>query len=96
MFTRYFILTLGVLGRDYEARQLIDALRDLRELVQVGGFDPKLYGVTPTGAIREFVPASRTWTAPLAQHPLGAQATAKPAADQIAEQLAARAAAAVQ
>lgn len=72
--TRYFLITIGLLGAEYSKGQLLMALRDLRELIAVGGFSPELYGVDEAGDIRRFVPASRTWSAPLAEHPIGPQA----------------------
>lgn len=85
---RYFIITLGLLAGEYSRPELLAALKDLRELIQVGGFAPKLYGVTASGAILEFNPADRSWSAPLAQHPLGAQPQAPAEADQIAAAMA--------
>lgn len=75
---RFWIQILGLVGQEYQRPQLLAALRDLRELVQVGGFDPKLYGVDSAGQIREFRPGTRDWTAPLAEHPMGPQAVAAP------------------
>jgi hypothetical protein len=86
MFARYFIATLGLLGQEYSRPQFMQALRDLRELIAVGGFDPKLYGVEPSGAIREFRPLTRDWSAPLAVHPLGAQSVALPFEQQLVAQ----------
>lgn len=91
MFRSYFMVTMGLLGQEYQRNELVSALRDLRELIQVGGFAPVLYGVTNAGETRAFVPADRTWSPP-AVHPLGAQAAAKPFSEQMAEQAAARAA----
>ena len=92
MPVRYFIITLGLLASEYTRRELLAALKDLRELIAVGGFAPKLYGVTAAGEIREFNPADRTWSAPLAVHPLGAQPQAAAEADQVNAALAAKAA----
>jgi hypothetical protein len=68
MFTpiRFVLYTLGLVGQDYAQTRFIAALRDLRELSQVAGFNPQLYGVDVDGIARRFQPGTRDWSAPVA------------------------------
>lgn len=83
-----FVLLAGALVAEYRGAQLLQAILDVRAVNAIPGYAAKLYGSLPTGEIREFDIQSRNWSAPLAQHPMGAQAAAKPFADQRAEALA--------
>jgi hypothetical protein len=83
-----FIILAGMLVSEYPGNRLLQAILDARAMNAIPGYAGKLYGSLPSGEIREFDIAARTWSAPLAQHPLGPQAIAKTPAEQRAEALA--------
>lgn len=94
MFTpvQLFVIVAGMLGAQYPANAMLQAILDVRAVNAIPGYAAKLYGSNAAGDIREFDIAGRTWSAVLPEHPMGVQAKAKPMAEQLAEQAAALAA----
>jgi hypothetical protein len=86
--SQLFVLLAGMLVAEYPGARLLQAILDVRALNAIPGYAAKLYGSLPSGEIREFDIAARTWSAPLAQHPIGAQAVAKTPLEQRADALA--------
>lgn len=87
MFTpqQLFVIVAGMLAAQYPANALLQSILDVRALNAIPGYGAKLYGANAAGEIREFDIGARTWSLPLAEHPLGAQQKAKSDAEQRAE-----------